>query len=637
MQRLFLFLGLLALLCEVHGQVPTNQDCLGAIPVCQNVYVQTDAYSGEGNYPSELSLGVGCNFAETNSVWYTFTIQSDGFLSFILDPVNSSDDYDWALFNLTNADCGDILTDASLEVSCNSYGEIGVNGATGISTAMGGFGNSNGPGDLNGPIFNADLPVIEGEVYALVVMDWSGTPTGYTLDFTNTSAGLFDDVGPDITSVALNCDNTINVVFDENVLCGTLDDVDWELEYEDGSVVTASSFTSDCSSDDGFVSTITLQFDQDIAPSGEESLSLTIIDDLGNVTDFCGNEVSSANLVFDFVNEPMVVNPVMSDSDCDTNNGQVDASNVLNGQIPLSYDLDGTSQASAIFTGLGPGDYTLTVTDVNQCEVTTEVTIGQPSPPVISNVDVEDVVCGQPCTGSISIEASDILEYSVDGGASTQPTSFFSGLCEGSYTVLVNAGNNCEAMTSVVIGSTSGVEATMTIDPFSASIYDPVFQLINTSEQTVEAQWLIGNFGNQDILYGDSISYQFPFPEPGTYPVQLIVTDTADCQNSVEGIILLLAEFTVFIPSSFTPNGDGVNDSFRPITGGMINESYLFEVFDRWGAVIFSTRDPGIAWHGDVKDGSYYPHPEVFQYRVTAEPASKRGKQVFTGSVTMLR
>jgi gliding motility-associated-like protein len=636
-QRLLFLLGLLAVLFEAGGQVPTEQDCLGAIPVCQNVYVQTDAYSGEGNYPSELALGVGCNFAETNSVWYTFTIQSDGFLSFILDPVTNTDDYDWALFNLTDAECGDIGSDPSLEVSCNSYGEFGVNGATGISTAMGGTGNSNGPGNLNGPIFNADLPVVEGEVYALLVMDWSGTPTGYTLDFSNTSAGLFDAVGPDISSVALNCDNTIDVIFDENVLCGTLNDVEWELEYEDGSIVTAAGYTSDCTSDDGFVNTITLEFDQDIIPVGEESLSLTIIDDMGNITDFCGNEVATSNLVFDFVNEPMSVVPVTSDSDCDTNNGQVDASDVMNGQLPMTYDLDGTEQASPLFNGLGPGTYTLTVTDANQCNVSVEVVVGQPNPPIITAVTAEDIICGQGCTGTINIEAANILSYSVDGGATSQPTPFFTGLCEGSYSILVNAGNNCETASTATIGSTSGVEASMTISPLSASIYEPNFQLTNTSESTVEAQWLVGNFGSQDVVFGDSVNYTFDFPEPGIYDVQLIVTDTAGCQSIIGGTIRLLAEFTVFVPNSFTPNGDGVNDAFRPITEGIVNDTYLFEIFDRWGNIIFSTRDPGTAWHGEIKDGSYYPQPEVFQYRVTAEPVSSRGKQVFTGRVTMLR
>jgi hypothetical protein len=97
-------------------------------------------------------------------------VQQDGNLSFILDPLNDADDYDWGLFNITTGGCSGLGT-TSPEVECNSYGVFGSNGPTGISTANGGSGVSNGPGDLNGPAFNADLPVVVGNTYALLILD----------------------------------------------------------------------------------------------------------------------------------------------------------------------------------------------------------------------------------------------------------------------------------------------------------------------------------------------------------------------------------------------------------------------------------------------------------------------------------
>ena len=108
-------------------------------------------------------------------------MQADGLLSFVLDPLNPIDDYDWGLFNITTGGCDGIGSQIlSPEMGCNSYGVAAPepNGATGVSTANGGTGNSNGPGNLNGPAFNADLPVLAGEQYALVVMNWTNSLEG---------------------------------------------------------------------------------------------------------------------------------------------------------------------------------------------------------------------------------------------------------------------------------------------------------------------------------------------------------------------------------------------------------------------------------------------------------------------------
>ena len=154
---------------------------------------------------------------EQSSVWYTFTVQEDGLLSFIIDPLNPMDDYDWGLFDITSGGCEGIGSQLlSPEVGCNSYGVAPPepNGATGISTANGGTGSSNGPGNFNGPPFNADLPVEAGETYALVVMNWTNSLEGYAIDFGQSTASLYDEAAPSIDSVeVMNCENTTLLVF----------------------------------------------------------------------------------------------------------------------------------------------------------------------------------------------------------------------------------------------------------------------------------------------------------------------------------------------------------------------------------------------------------------------------------------
>ena len=79
----FLF-SFLFLLVELKAQVvPNNQDCLGAIPVCQGIYVQNNSYIGTGNIPNEINPGNSCLLSgEKNDVWYVFTVQTSGILNF---------------------------------------------------------------------------------------------------------------------------------------------------------------------------------------------------------------------------------------------------------------------------------------------------------------------------------------------------------------------------------------------------------------------------------------------------------------------------------------------------------------------------------------------------------------------------
>src|SRR5690606_5500207 len=56
---------------------------------------------------------------------------------------------------------------------------------------------------------------------------------------------------------------------------------------------------------------------------------------------------------------------------------------------------------------------------------------------------------------------------------------------------------------------------------------------------------------------------------------------------------------TVFVPTGFTPNGDGLNDVLRPIAVGVQRINY-FKVFNRWGQQVFQTTTNGAGWDGRI-------------------------------------
>jgi gliding motility-associated-like protein len=87
---------------------------------------------------------------------------------------------------------------------------------------------------------------------------------------------------------------------------------------------------------------------------------------------------------------------------------------------------------------------------------------------------------------------------------------------------------------------------------------------------------------------------------------------------------------SIFIPNAFTPNDDGINDSFGVKGEGIQN--YKMLIYDRWGQVIYSSSNPAEHW-----DGKYNNEPVengVYVYEVFAKGFGKHPK---TGSVTLLR
>ena len=249
----------------------TEQDCLGAIPVCQTTYVQNQAYEGEGNYPNEINKAISaCSFnspGEKNDVWYAFTVQSSGNLCFTINPTNPAADYDWALFDLTNATCEDIFTDPTLEVSCNYQGTPGITGANGL------------PGVTNMPC----VPVNVGEKYVLNVSSFLPGQGGYTLDFTQSSANIFDNIPPQPLSIDYCGGKVITLHFDEAILCSSLDAADFTFTGPGGPYIVTKASGIYCQQGAAFDNPIQIHLDKD------PLVGMFVLNLVGNVTDFCSN------------------------------------------------------------------------------------------------------------------------------------------------------------------------------------------------------------------------------------------------------------------------------------------------------------------------------------------------------------
>ena len=276
-------------------QEPTTQDCLGAIAVCDDVYEEENTASGYGNYFEIPNGGSGCPNnhcmdGEKNSRWYIFTVVESGDLKFQITPSVNSDDYDWAVFDLSSYHCEDIWDKANLIMSsCNAAGGAGYQGTTGISTANGGDQDCENGGFTNK--WNADLPVYEGETYVLVVSDWTQTPGGYTLNFSTSTASIFDDQKPYIDYIGADLitdcgTNELSFSFNENVKCSSVSIHDFKITGPGGPYTLDSLYGENCELGGSNERDYILYFSPPIDRSGDYTLE---IKNLSFISDACNN------------------------------------------------------------------------------------------------------------------------------------------------------------------------------------------------------------------------------------------------------------------------------------------------------------------------------------------------------------
>jgi len=142
-----------------------------------------------------------------------------------------------------------------------------------------------------------------------------------------------------------------------------------------------------------------------------------------------------------------------------------------------------------------------------------------------------------------------------------------------------------------------------------------------------------------------TVTWNPPFPGIGLEPfwygpdstvlVTLMVIDTAGCQYQDQMLISVIEQELFYIPNVFSPNGDQINDVIEVVTNLPADRMTSFEVFDRWGGMVYAQYENlPFQWdgssHGKVVQGG------VYVYKLIWKDTSER-TQFKAGSITVLR
>jgi gliding motility-associated-like protein len=116
-----------------------------------------------------------------------------------------------------------------------------------------------------------------------------------------------------------------------------------------------------------------------------------------------------------------------------------------------------------------------------------------------------------------------------------------------------------------------------------------------------------------------------------TYTLKLSTPE--GCEGFDQVTVKVFMEPEIYVPTGFTPDGNGKNDILRAIPVGIKKFNY-FRVFNRWGEMVFSTSDERSGWDGKV--GGKEQATEVFVW--IAEGIDYKGNKIFRrGTTTLIR
>ncbi|MCB9341606.1 MAG: gliding motility-associated C-terminal domain-containing protein [Lewinellaceae bacterium] len=281
------------------------------------------------------------------------------------------------------------------------------------------------------------------------------------------------------------------------------------------------------------------------------------------------------------------------------------------------------------------GEYLVTVTGENGCstEAVAQVVQG-PAPALEADLELQPPACFGESDGLIVVNgfSGGVPPYSFTVNDQPPPSNLMENLPPGEYLIAITDANGCKDSTVVDFPEPEEITADLGVDLFIKMGASATLNLV-TNQPASEIHWT--GPGGQTW---DGVSSLTVTPmEGGLYGVT--VTDANGCSATDEVQVFVEGGGQVFIPSAFSPNGDGQNDYFTIYAGGDVKLIRTFRVFDRWGENVFEGKDlvpnePELGWDGKLKGKNM--KPAVFVYMAEVEFVNG-STQMLAGDVVLVR
>ncbi len=156
----------------------------------------------------------------------------------------------------------------------------------------------------------------------------------------------------------------------------------------------------------------------------------------------------------------------------------------------------------------------------------------------------------------------------------------------------------------------------------------PRVKFINLSDRAKEAKWTLGNEGSNEI------NPELTFAKAGDFPVKLVVSNDYGCLDSIYQYVSIEEDFKLLAPDAFSPNNDGINDSFMPEALKLRDVNFKLTIYDN-NKPIFESSDKHEPWKGVLPNGTLARPGKTFPWVVLL--TNEEGKEEFySGTITII-
>ncbi|MDP1728350.1 MAG: LamG-like jellyroll fold domain-containing protein [Bacteroidota bacterium] len=196
--------------------------------------------------------------------------------------------------------------------------------------------------------------------------------------------------------------------------------------------------------------------------------------------------------------------------------------------------------------------------------------------------------------------------------------------------ILTAQNGKCESSDTVHVNSMPQINADFDMNPEFGFIPASI-QFTNKSKKAFFYRWTFGIPDTFSIKENPRYTYYIE----GQYIIWLIIKDSLGCTDSIFKTIEILNKPELNIPNVFTPNGDSYNDNFKINYSEKGFEYLTYEIYNRWGDLLYKAKFPGGKWWDGIYKGN--PSPEgVYFYIIEAMDITKK-KYNLHGSLTLMK
>lgn len=658
---------LLAQPCTTLGQTPstafpvcgTTTFTQNNVPICATNDIFVPGCSGS-------STG-GASYQNKNPFFYRFTCYVSGTLGFLITPLANNEDYDWQLYDITGRNPDEIFTNNSLVVTGNWAGTYGPTGAS--ASGFNGIQCASDPA-AGAPTFAAMPTLIQGHEYILMISHFTDTQSGYTLSFGGGTAVITDPTEPHLLNAKPDCDGTkITLKLNKKVRCNSITLSGSEFSISPAVTTVIAAAPDSCA--------FAFDFDEIILtlaaplPNGNYQLVINNGTDANTLLDNCARAIPQNEQVPFVYAAPQ---PIFADSI-----GRVGcASDSVKVYFPKKISCASIAANGSDFSVTGPAPLTIASASGNCINSKTDYVVVKFTTPVYiggtylltlkagndGTVLIDE--CGQetplqtlPFNAADTVNADfiyaavlgcerDTFMFTHNGAhnvnswnwtfnntitATTQTHNIIFAATSTNTIQLIVSNGVCKDTSTTQIVLNNEVKADFEM-PDVICPEDPL-EVVNTSSGQISS-WL----WKYDIIGSSTLEDPPPFLFPtlnreAYYTVKLLAYNSnLGCVDSARKTLTVLDHCLIEVPTGFTPNNDGLNDFFQP-HNALKALNYEFRVFNRWGQLVFQSRNWREKWDGKINGA--YQTTGVFVWMLSYTHKDT-GKQVFRkGTVTLIR